>query len=117
MKKRFVIESRLGVEYISDVLATCEHAGINAIADDNSAKILFYNPKDGKYTDSNILRDADWDIDSVIKDKDAYEEVMQDASGEGFKQFAVEWNGLEKKDDKDDVFKTSNCAPIHGNFV
>lgn len=114
MKKRMVNESKLGYEYISDVISSCEQNGIQCIVDDPSAEILFYDPKRGKFSTSKQLNNADTDIFSLLggEDKDQYDSIMSNCSGTAFTDFATRWNGLQKKEDGDDVFKTKKCEMI-----
>ena len=113
--KVIVSEGCLGVEYIADAISSCEQNGIECIADDKGGVILYYDPKGRKYADSKYLMNSDTSIHELLKDKKLYGEIMQDAVGEGFKKFAIQWNALQKEED-DEVYKTKHCNPIRGNF-
>lgn len=114
--KVIVSEGKLGVEYISDAISSCEQNGIECIADDESGIILFYDPEGHKYADSKFLMNSDVSIHELLKDRDLYEKTMQNAEGESFKKFAIQWNDLQKKEDGDGVYKSKVCNPIRGNF-
>ena len=114
--KVIVSESNLGIEYVADVISSCEQNGIECIVDDNSSEILYYDPKNHKYSTDREIHNADTSIHELFKDKAAYDTTMSNAEGDKFKEFAVKWNGLQKKDDGDEVFKTKHCNPIRGNF-
>lgn len=112
MKKRMVNESKLGYEYISEVISSCEQNGVECIVDDKNGDIYYYDPKRRKYGDDRLLHDNDISIWDIVEDKKLFDAIMFDASGAIFKDFAVKWNGLQKKEDGDDVFKTKKCEMI-----
>lgn len=114
--KVIVNESKLGVEYIADVISSCNQNGVECIVDDNAGDILYYDPKGAKYGTDKLLRNSDVSIFDALQDRNLFADTMRDAQGDGFKQFAVQWNGLQKKTDEDEVFKTDHCNPIRGNF-
>lgn len=115
--KVLVTEGKLGLEYIADAISSCEQNGIECIADDANGVILFYDPRGHKYADSKYLMNADASIHELLQDKDLYETTMKTAEGEGFKEFSVQWNSLQKKEDGDDVYKSKTCNPIRGDFA
>ena len=114
--KVIVNESKLGVEYIADVISSCNQNGIECIVDDSAGEILYYDPKGAKYGTDKLLQNSDVSIWDILKDKELFASTMNDAQGDEFKEFAVQWNGLQKKTDEDEVFKTDHCNPIRGNF-
>lgn len=111
-----VTESKIGVEYIADVISSCDQNGIECIVDDKSGDIYYYDPKRHKYGDDKLLQNNDTSIWEIVKDKQLFDATLFDASGAIFKDFAVRWNDLQKKGDEDEVFKTDHCNPIRGNF-
>jgi hypothetical protein len=115
--KVLVTEGKLGLEYIADAISSCEQNGIECIADDENGVILFYDPRGHKYADSKYLMNADTTIHELLQDSDLYETTMKNAEGDGFKEFSVQWNSLQKKEDGDDVYKSKTCNPIRGNFT
>lgn len=115
--KVIVTESRIGIEYLSDVISTCDQNGIECIVDDKAGDILYYEPKLGKYGNDKLLQNSDESIFDLVKDKERLASVLKDAQGDEFKQFAVQWNDLQKKGDDDEVYKTQHCNPIRGNFA
>lgn len=114
MKKarKLVAESKLDAEYVADTVSSCEQNGIQCIVDDSNAKVLFYDPKGRKFSDSIKLNNANTSIFDLLRDKKKYDNTMSNCSGEEFTKFAVEWNGLQKKEDGDDVYKTKRCEMI-----
>ena len=114
--KIIVSESRLGIEYLADVISSCNQNGIECIVDDNAGEILYYLPKEGRYGDDRLLQNSDESIFDLVKDKEQLVNVLKDASGDEFKDFAVKWNGLQTKGEEDEVYKTYHCNPIRGNF-
>lgn len=110
-------ESKLGVEYIASTIEDCDANGLMAIADDASGEIYIFDPEANIYTTSKSLMEADASVDDIIKDEELKNEVMKPAIGDGFKEFSVKWNDLEKRGEDDEVYKTKKCAPIHGNFA
>ena len=115
--KVIVSESKLGIEYLADVISSCNQNGIECIVDDNAGEILYYLPKDGRYGDDKLLQNSDESIFDLVQDKERLANVLKDAKGDEFKEFAVKWNGLQKKGESDEVFKTDHCNPIRGNFA
>lgn len=115
--KVIVTESKLGVEYISDVISSCDQNGVECIVDDKAGDILYYDPKGAKFGNDKLLQNSDVSIFDALKDKELFANTMKDAQGDEFKQFAVQWNDLQKKGDEDEVFKTNHCNPIRGNFA
>lgn len=115
--KVIVTESKIGVEYIADVISSCDQNGIECIVDDNAGDILYYEPKLGKYGDDKLLQNSDESIFDLVKDKERLARVLMDAQGDKFKEFAVQWNDLQKKGEDDEVYKTQHCNPIRGNFA
>ena len=115
--KIIVSESRLGIEYLADVISSCNQNGIECIVDDNAGEILYYLPKEGRYGDDRLLQNSDESIFDLVKDKEQLVNVLKDASGDEFKDFAVKWNGLQTKGEEDEVYKTDHCNPIRGNFA
>ena len=116
MKKR-ISESKIGIEYLSDVIATCDQNGIECIVDDKTGDIYYYDPKRRKYGDDKLLHDNDVSIWDIVEDKELFDAILFDATGAIFKDFAVRWNDLQKKSDGDEVYKTQICRPIRGNFT
>ena len=114
--KIIVSESRLGIEYLADVISSCNQNGIECIVDDNAGEILYYLPKEGKYGDDKLLQNSDESIFDLVKDKEHLVNVLKDAQGDEFKEFAVKWNDLQKKGEDEEVYKTDHCNPIRGNF-
>lgn len=114
--KVIVTESKVGIEYLSDVISSCDQNGVECIVDDKSGDILYYDPKGAKYGTDKLLRNSDVSIFDALKDKGLFASTMKDAQGDEFKQFAVQWNDLQKKGDEDEVYKTDHCNPIRGNF-
>ena len=84
--------------------------------DDNAGEILYYLPKEGKYGDDKLLQNSDESIFDLVKDKEHLVNVLKDAQGDEFKEFAVKWNDLQKKGEDEEVYKTDHCNPIRGNF-
>lgn len=118
MKKIMFNESKMGVEYIADVISACEAKGLMCIIDDANNEGYVYNPSDNKYFTFSDLRKCDCDVWDVLDDQEVYDEFVSTiTNGDKFKDFAIKWNALEKKDDSDEVFMTNRCAPIHGNFT
>lgn len=114
--KVIVTESKLGVEYIADVISCCNQNGVECIVDDKNNDIFYYDPKRHKYGDDKLLHDNDVSIWDIVSDEKLFDDILFDASGAIFKDFAVRWNDLQKKGDEDEVFKTDHCNPIRGNF-
>lgn len=114
--KVIVTESKIGVEYIADVISSCDQNGIECIVDDNAGDILYYEPKLGKYGNDKLLQNSDESIFDLVKDKERLASVLMDAQGDKFKEFAVQWNDLQKKGEDEEVYKTQHCNPIRGNF-
>ena len=114
--KVIVTESKLGVEYIADVISSCDQNGVECIVDDKAGDILYYDPKGAKFGNDKLLQNSDVSIFDALKDKELFASTMKTAEGDEFKQFAVQWNDLQKKGDEDEVFKTDHCNPIRGNF-
>ena len=114
--KVIVTESKLGVEYIADVISSCDQNGVECIVDDKAGDILYYDPKGAKFGNDKLLQNSDVSIFDALKDKELFASTMKTAKGDEFKQFAVQWNDLQKKGDEDEVFKTDHCNPIRGNF-
>ena len=115
--KVIVTESKIGVEYIADVISSCDQNGIECIVDDNAGDILYYEPKLGKYGNDKLLQNSDESIFDLVKDKEHLANVLMDAQGDKFKEFAVQWNDLQKKGEDEEVYKTQHCNPIRGNFA
>ena len=115
MKKR-IFESKIGIEYIADVIATCEENGIECIVDDKTGDIYYYDPKGRKYGDDRLLHDNDASIWDIVEDRELFDAILFDAYGAIFKDFSVRWNELQRKDEGDEVYKTKTCRPIRGNF-
>ena len=114
--KIIVSESKLGIEYLADVISSCNQNGIECIVDDNAGEILYYLPKEGRYGDDKLLQNSEESIFDLVKDKKRLVNVLRDAKGDEFKKFAVKWNGLQTKGEDDEVYKTDHCNPIRGNF-
>ena len=114
--KVIVSESKLGIEYLADVISSCNQNGIECIVDDNAGEILYYLPKEGRYGDDKLLQNSDESIFDLVKDKEQLVKVLRDAKGDEFKKFAVKWNGLQTKGEDEEVYKTDHCNPIRGNF-
>ena len=112
-----VTESKIGVEYIADVISSCDQNGIECIVDDKSGDIYYYDPKRHKYGDDKLLHDNDVSIWDIVSDEELFDTILFDASGAIFKDFAVRWNDLQKKGEDDEVYKTQHCNPIRGNFA
>ena len=113
---KVISESKIGIEYLSDVISSCEQNGIECIVDDNAGDILYYMPEMGKYGDDKLLRNSGESIFDLVTDRELLADVLLTASGDKFKEFAVRWNDLQKKGENEDVYKTKNCSPIRGNF-
>ena len=114
---KVIVESKLGIEYLADVISSCNQNGIECIVDDNAGEILYYLPKEGRYGDDELLLNSDETIFDLVRDKERLVNVLKDARGDEFKEFAVKWNGLQTKGEDDDVYKTDHCNPIRGNFA
>lgn len=114
---KVIKESKLGVEYIADVISSCDQNGVECIVDDKAGDILYYDPKGAKFGNDKLLQNSDVSIFDALKDKELFASTMKTAEGDEFKQFAVQWNDLQKKGDEDEVFKTNHCNPIRGNFA
>lgn len=114
--KVIVSESKLGIEYLADVISSCNQNGIECIVDDNAGEILYYLPKEGRYGDDKLLQNSEESIFDLVKDKERLVNVLRDAKGDEFKEFAVKWNGLQTKGEDEEVYKTDHCNPIRGNF-
>lgn len=126
--KVIVSESTLGPDYIGDVVVSCDRTEIKfpgsdevfhmeCIVDDANGEIYYYEPKLARYANDKLLHGNDLDIWEVLKNPDLINVVFLDAHGDEFKQFAVKWNGLQKKTEDDEVYKTQICRPIMGNFT
>ena len=115
--KVIVTESKIGIEYLADVISSCDQNGIECIVDDNAGEILYYLPKEGRYGDDKLLQNSDESIFDLVQDKEHLVNVLKDAQGDEFKEFAVKWNDLQKKGEDDEVYKTQHCNPIRGNFA
>lgn len=111
-----VSESQIGIEYIADVISTCDKNGIECIVDDKNGDIYYYDPKRRKYGDDKLLHDNDASIWDIVSDEELFDAILFDASGAIFKDFAVRWNDLQKKEESDEVYKTKVCKPIIGKF-
>lgn len=114
--KVMISESKLGIEYLADVISSCDQNGIECIVDDNAGEILYYLPKEGRYGDDRLLQNSDESIFDLVTDKERLVNVLKDAQGDEFKEFAVKWNDLQKKGEDEEVYKTQHCNPIRGNF-
>ena len=114
--KVIVSESKLGIEYLADVISSCNQNGIECIVDDNAGEILYYLPKEGRYGDDKLLHNSDESIFDLVRNKERLVNVLRDAKGDEFKKFAVKWNGLQTKGEGEEVYKTDHCNPIRGNF-
>ena len=114
--KVIVSESKLGIEYLADVISSCNQNGIECIVDDNAGEILYYLPKEGRYGDDRLIQNSDESIFDLVTDKNRLVNVLKDAQGDEFKGFAVKWNDLQKKGEDEEVYKTDYCNPIRGNF-
>lgn len=114
--KVIVSESKLGIEYLADVISSCNQNGIECIVDDNAGEILYYLPKESRYGDDKLLQNSDESIFDLVKNREQLIKVLRDAEGDEFKKFAVKWNGLQTKGEDDEVYKTQHCNPIRGNF-
>lgn len=113
---KVISESKIGIEYLSDVISSCEQNGIECIVDDRTGDILYYLPEMGKYGDDKLLRNSGESIFDLVTDRELLADVLLTARGDKFKEFAVRWNDLQKKGENEDVYKTKNCRPIRGNF-
>lgn len=116
MKKR-ISESKIGIGYLSNVISTCEQNGIECIVDDKNGDIYYYDPKGRKYGDDKLLHDNDVRIWDIVEDEELFDAILFDASGAIFKDFAVKWNELQKKGERDEVYKTKVCRPIIGKYT
>ena len=114
--KVIVSESKRGIEYLADVISSCNQNGIECIVDDNAGEILYYLPKEGRYGDDKLLQNSDESIFDLVRNKERLVSVLRDAKGDEFKKFAVKWNGLQTKGEDEEVYKTDHCNPIRGNF-
>ena len=114
--KVIVSESKIGIEYLADVVSSCEQNGVECIVDDAAGDILYYLPKEAKYGDDRLLHNSDESIFDLVTDKERLASVLKDAKGDEFKEFAIRWNDLQKKNEDDEVYKTKVCMPIRGNF-
>ena len=114
---KVISESKIGIEYLSDVISSCEQNGIECIVDDNAGDILYYLPEMGKYGDDRLLQNSGESIFDLVTDRELLADVLLTARGDKFKEFAVRWNDLQKKGENENVYKTANCSPIRGNFT
>ena len=114
---KVIFESKIGIEYLSDVISSCEQNGIECIVDDNAGDILYYLPEMGKYGDDRLLQNSGESIFDLVTDRELLADVLLTARGDKFKEFAVRWNDLQKKGENENVYKTTNCSPIRGNFT
>ena len=108
---KVIVKESLGLEYVWDVISSCDQNGIQAIADNQNNEILFYDPKNKQYCTNKDLMNADYSIHDVFTDKSAREQVMKPTTGQGFEEFATKWDALQKSDDPD-IIKTKNCSMI-----
>lgn len=115
--KVIVSESKLGIEYLADVISSCNQNGIECIVDDNAGEILYYLPQERRYGDDKLLQNSGESIFDIVNDKKRLVNVLRDAQGDDFKEFAVQWNDLQKKGEDEEVYKTQHCNPIRGNFA
>ena len=113
---KVIVKENLGAEYASDLISSCNQSGIQAIADYTGNEILFYDPKNWLYgRHSDMMKDASLedDIFSIFNGKtpELRSKVLKPAKGEDFREFAVEWNNLQKQENPD-IIKTKNCSMI-----
>lgn len=66
------------------------------------------------YCTSKDIYNGDSTIFDMFRDREDYDRIMRSGNGDDFKEFCVTWNDLQKKGDKDEVFKTNGCKPILG---
>ena len=109
--KRFT-ESKLGLEYLWEVIEQAEDAGVQCIVDDNTGKIYLYDPADKAWATSQTLENMRIDVLEFLMDWNEYGQAWLDCRDPEFKDFAVAWDGLQKKDDSENVFKTKRCELI-----
>ena len=115
--KKNICESKLGIEYIADVLSSCEQNGVQCIVDDaNGIFYVYDNREKGNllYCTSKDIYNGDSTIFDMFRDKEVYNRIMLPGNGDKFKEFCVTWNDLQKKGDSEEVFKTNGCKSILG---
>ena len=113
---KVIVKENLGAEYASDLISSCNQSGIQAIADYTGNEILFYDPKNWLYgRHSDMMKDASLedDIFSIFNGKtpELRAKVLRPAKGDDFREFAVEWNNLQKQESPD-IIKTKQCDMI-----
>ncbi len=113
---KVIVKENLGAEYASDLISSCNQSGIQAIADYTGNEILFYDPKNWLYgRHSDMMKDASLedDIFSIFngKNPELRAKVLKPAKGDDFREFAVEWNNLQKQESPD-IIKTKQCDMI-----
>ena len=114
--KKNICESKLGVEYIANVLSSCEQNGVQCIVDDANSIFYVYDNRDADkllYCTSKDIWNSGLTLFDMFRDREDYDKVMLPGNGDKFKEFCVIWNGLQKKSD-DEVYKTNGCKPILG---
>ena len=115
--KKNICESKLDIEYIADVLSSCEQNGVQCIVDDaNGIFYVYDNREKGNllYCTSKDIYNGDSTIFDMFRDKEDYNRIMLPGNGDKFKEFCVTWNDLQKKGDSEEVFKTNGCKSILG---
>lgn len=116
MKRRLMRESKLGAEYVWNVISTCDQNGLQAIADEEEAHILIYDPNGRVWATQDTMSMADADIwelvDSKRGDGVLWRQTMMPAKGEKWEQFKAEWNALCNVKNEYPYQKTPRTDPI-----
>ena len=120
---KVIVSESLGAGYASNIISSCNDAGVQAIADYNGNEILFYDPANKLFArHSDIIKHMDIEIFDMFRDRKQNEddgkvglelrkEVMKPTEGDDFEKFASEWDALQRQESPD-IIKTKNCSMI-----
>ena len=120
---KVIVSESLGAGYTSNIISSCNDAGVQAIADYNGNEILFYDPANRLFArHSDIIKNMDIEIFDMFRDRKEKEddgkvglelrkEVMKPTEGDDFEKFATEWDALQREESPD-IIKTKNCSMI-----
>ena len=112
--KVLLSESKFGLEYLWDeVITPANENGVQCIVDDNAdGSIYLYDPIKKQWATSQTLKEFGVDVTDAIEDRDTYGQAWLDCRDPEFRDFAIKWDELQKKDDADNVYKTKKCELI-----
>ena len=120
---KVIVSESLGAGYTSNIISSCNDAGVQAIADYNGNEILFYDPVNKLFArHSDIIKNMDIEIFDMFREKrkkdddgkiglELRKEVMKPTEGDDFEKFATEWDALQREESPD-IIKTKNCSMI-----